>query len=93
MRSNDDKDMAIRRQRALYRASYRGTREMDFLLGQFAKANVDQMDSRELVAFEQLMKIPEPVLTDALVDGGGQFEETIAQLLEHIRQFHKNKNR
>ncbi len=92
---NDDNDMtderlAVRRQRALYRASYRGTREMDFLLGHFAKAHVMGMDSVQLQAFEELMQIPDPVLTGALVDGVGEFEAETALLLERIRRFHKD---
>lgn len=88
MRANDDKDVTIKRQRALYRAIHRGTREMDYLLGHFAKAKVEHMDLAELAAFEVLMAIPEPVLAGALIDRAGQFEPETEEFLERIRQFH-----
>lgn len=89
MQSNDDKDMTKLRQRALYRAFYRGTKEMDFLLGRFAKEQVQHMGREEIQVFERLMEIPEPILTGALVDKVGEFEAETEALLERIRQFHK----
>jgi len=94
MRSNDDTDVTkdellIKRQRALYRAEHRGTREMDFLLGQYAKAKALTMDADALIAFEQLMEMPDPVLTGALIDGVGEFDEQSQTLINRIRRFHK----
>ena len=93
MRSNDDTDvtnteLGIKRQRALYRAEHRGTREMDFLLGHYAKAKVTTMDADALIAFELLMEMPDPVLAGALVDGVGEFDEPSQTLINHIRRFH-----
>ncbi len=94
MRSNDDTDVTdgellIKRQRALYRAEHRGTREMDFLLGHYAKAKVFTMDVKALAAFELLMEMPDPVLAGALVDGAGAFDEQSQTLINRIRRFHK----
>ncbi|MCP4932928.1 MAG: succinate dehydrogenase assembly factor 2 [bacterium] len=94
MHSNDDTDVTkdellIKRQRALYRAKHRGTREMDFLLGHYAKAKVLTMDAGALIAFEQLMEMPDPVLAGALVDGIGEFDEQSQTLINRIRRFHK----
>ncbi len=91
MRSNDDEDKATRLQRALYRAGYRGTREMDFLLGRFASSCLASMSEEELTTFEKLMQFPDPVLARALVDGAGGFDSDIEALLARIRQFHKNR--
>ncbi len=94
MRSNDDTDVTsdellIKRQRALYRAGHRGTREMDFLLGHYASAKVSSMDDDALAAFEELMEMPDPVLAGALVDGVGEFDDQTILLINRIRQFHK----
>jgi len=91
MGSNDDKDMTEKRGRALYRAVHRGTREMDFLLGKFAEASVPQMDGAELVAFEELLAVPDPELAGALIDEVGEFSDEMEALLERIRQFHRDK--
>lgn len=92
MGSNDDKDMTEKRGRALYRAVHRGTREMDFLLGKFAEASVQQMNGAELVAFEELLAFPDPELAGALIDEVGEFSDEMETLLERIRQFHRDKN-
>ena len=36
-------DVAIRRRRAAYRASHRGTKEMDLILGRYAVARLPDM--------------------------------------------------
>ncbi len=94
MRSNDDTDvtdeeLGIKRHRAHYRAAHRGTREMDFLLGHYAKVKVPDMGLDELKAFEQLMEYPDPELAGALVDGVGAFDDKTMVLINRIRRFHK----
>ena len=42
------KKLEISKKRILYRASYRGTKEMDILLGAFVKKYIDQLNSSEL---------------------------------------------
>lgn len=44
------------RKRLLYRASYRGFKEVDILLGGFARAHLAQMNQAELRQFEQLLE-------------------------------------
>ena len=84
--------LATRRQRALYRAEHRGTREMDFLLGRFARAQVIQMDAPELALFEKLLVLPDPELAQALIDGTGAFEEATKRLIERISLFHQSQS-
>jgi len=83
-------DLSVRRHRALYRAEHRGTREMDFLLGRFARAQVTQMAALELDHFEELLKLPDPELAGVLIDGTGEFEESTASMIERISLFHQN---
>ena len=46
--------------RALYRAQHRGTKELDFILGRFAVAELAGFDAAELTAFEELLALPDP---------------------------------
>ncbi len=45
-----------RRKKLLYRASYRGFKEADLLIGGFAAAHVQEFDDAELDEFEALLE-------------------------------------
>ena len=49
----------ITRKRLLWRATHRGIKEMDIIVGGFAKANLDFMDENRLKEFEILLEIPD----------------------------------
>ena len=51
-----------RRKRLLWRASHRGTREMDLLLGGFVRARLDQFSAAELDELEIIIALPDPEL-------------------------------
>ena len=48
-------DLETRRKRLLYRSVYRGNKENDILLGQFARAHIAAFDSAELDQYEHLL--------------------------------------
>lgn len=50
-------DIEIRRKRLLYRSIYRGNKENDILLGQFARAHISSFGSSELDQYEHLLSI------------------------------------
>lgn len=77
-----------RRRRAIYRARYRGTKELDWMLGKFADARVAEMPADELTAFEELLAMPEPDLQKWLLNGTGYQGSTLAGLIDGIRAFH-----
>lgn len=52
----------IRRKRLLWRASHRGTREMDLLLGGFARAHIESFSAAELDELEAIIGLPDPQL-------------------------------
>jgi len=52
----------IRRKRLLWRASHRGTREMDLLLGGFAQAYIDSFSEAELDELETIIDLSDPQL-------------------------------
>jgi antitoxin CptB len=48
-------DIETRRKRLLYRSIYRGNKENDILLGQFARAHIASFGSSELDQYERLL--------------------------------------
>lgn len=48
-----------RRRRCLFRASHRGTREMDMVMGSFAEAHLTNMSDDDLNDFEKLIDVPD----------------------------------
>jgi len=46
-----------RRKKLLYRATYRGFKEADVLIGSFARAHLGEMDEGALDEFEALLKL------------------------------------
>jgi antitoxin CptB len=57
-------DLDVRRRKILFRAWHRGTREMDLMMGRFADAALAGMSEAELDAFERLIDVPDPDLSD-----------------------------
>ena len=49
----------MRRKKLLWRASHRGIREMDILMGGFARARISRMGEDELQALEALIELPD----------------------------------
>lgn len=81
-------DLESRRRRAGYRASHRGTKEMDWILGRFAERALPAMTGEALARFERLLVLPDPELQEMILDPhatpGAEFADLIAQL----RVFH-----
>jgi antitoxin CptB len=50
-----DADLEHRRRRAVWRAGHRGMKELDLVLGAFARARVPGMDGDALAHFERLL--------------------------------------
>ncbi len=53
---NGKENELTRRKRLLFRCTHRGVRELDIILGQFARAFLPQMDSQQLDDFESLLE-------------------------------------
>jgi antitoxin CptB len=60
--ANSSLKLDVRRKLLLWRASHRGIREMDVLLGGFARDNIDSMQPSELDELERLIDVPDPEL-------------------------------
>ena len=51
----EDLELETRRKRLLYRSVYRGNKENDILLGQFARAHIADFSAAELDQYERLL--------------------------------------
>lgn len=49
-------ELEKRRKQLLYRANHRGIKEMDIILGEFARDRIATLDERELDLLERLME-------------------------------------
>ncbi len=82
------RDVEIRRRRAAYRASHRGTKEMDHLMGRFAEARLAAYESDALARFERLLALPDPTLQVWIFSGRGFDGIEFSDLIHDIRAFH-----
>lgn len=58
----DSTTLDHRRRRLLWRATHRGIREMDLILGGFAQARIEAMTDDELDRLEAIIEIPDQLL-------------------------------
>jgi antitoxin CptB len=81
-------ELETRRRRAAYRASHRGTKEMDIVLGRYAEARLSAMAEDELTVFERFLALPDPLLTQWFSHGAtpgdvGEFAGLVSALRAH----------
>lgn len=81
-------DLGMRRRRALWRATHRGSKEMDFLLGRFAEAALDGMNASEIGMFERLIDTPNPDIEMSLFGGQSLGETDLDKLIARLRRLH-----
>ena len=81
-------DLGMRRRRALWRATHRGSKEMDVLLGRFAEQAVDGMNAAEIAVFERLIDVPDPAIETCVLEGHSLGEHDLDELIDRVRRFH-----
>jgi succinate dehydrogenase flavin-adding protein (antitoxin of CptAB toxin-antitoxin module) len=81
-------DLGMRRRRALWRATHRGSKEMDFLLGRFAAQALDGMNAAEIAVLERLIDTPDPDIELSLFEGQSLGERDLDELMHRLRRFH-----
>jgi antitoxin CptB len=59
-------DLDQRRRRLLFRATHRGTHELDLLIGGFVSSRLEAFTAEELTEIERLLELPEPDLAEWL---------------------------
>jgi antitoxin CptB len=71
-----DNGLEAQRKRLLWRASRRGIKEMDIIVGGFASVHVPSMDAGSIAAFEEVLNIPDQDLL-AYATGQAEIPETL----------------
>ncbi len=56
------KELEIFKKRILYRASYRGTKEMDILLSSFVKKYINKFDKEQLNQLEKFLMFEDEII-------------------------------
>ena len=56
--------LELYKKKLLYRASYRGTKEMDILLSKFVKKYLDKMNQRELKDLENFLEFEDEIISN-----------------------------
>ena len=66
------------KKKIIYRSNYRGTKEMDKLLGAFTKKYINQLNQDELIDLEKLLDIDDTSLYNIFnsIDNEIKFDET-----------------
>ena len=52
----------------LYRSTHRGCKELDILIGEFAKYSLNELSSQELVEYAQLLQIDDVSLYNWIIN-------------------------
>lgn len=78
----------MRRRRVLYRATHRGSKELDFLLGRFTEQAVETMSDADVGVLERLIEIPDPDIAVSLFEGNSLGEPVLDALMRRLRCFH-----
>ena len=55
-------ELEIFKKKLLYRSNYRGTKEMDILLSQFVKENINSFDEDQLLELDKFLDFEDEVI-------------------------------
>ncbi len=86
-------ELNARKRRILFRATHRGMKEMDLLLGALARDVLDELDAAGVAAFERLLEVPDADLLawasgdDAALEAALLEDEESRALLERLRGY------
>lgn len=81
-------DLGMRRRRALWRATHRGSKEMDHLLGRFTEQTIDSMNGDDIAVLERLIETADPQIELCLYEGYSLGKPDLDALVERVRAFH-----
>jgi antitoxin CptB len=77
-------DLDPRRKRIIWRATHRGIREMDFVVGTFVKQRIAASDEAELAELERILEIPDQDLMAWMTGALPVPAEQTSSLLEEM---------
>ena len=82
------------KKKIIYRSNYRGTKEMDKLLGAFTKKYINQLSQDELIDLEKLLDIDDTSLYNFFngIDNEIKFDETnVLKLFKNFKYDNEDK--
>ena len=80
--------LEARRRRAVFRATHRGTKEMDWILGRFARSAVGNMGEVELSVFEDFLGVPDPEIQGWIMRPDPNVDLRFDAFVRRLRGFH-----
>jgi len=83
----EDTELETRRKRLLYRSVYRGNKENDILLGQFARAHIAELSEAELDQYERLLAASDNEIFDWVTGQAEVPAEADSPVLRRLKAF------
>tara|TARA_Y100000590_G_scaffold128522_1_gene146927 strand:- start:51 stop:305 length:255 start_codon:yes stop_codon:yes gene_type:complete len=77
----------ILKRQIVYRSTHRGTKEMDLLLGNFVKKNIDFFNDNELLELQKLMEFEDEILHKWYFDKIDQKKIPMNKVSEMLKNF------
>ena len=76
-------DIELLKKKIIYRSNYRGTKEMDKLLGAFTNTYIDKLDKQDLLDLQKLLNFEDEDIYNYYkgIDTNIKFEENNVNLL------------
>ena len=92
MRSTDETmapaSMEVRVRRARYRATHRGTKELDWVIGRYAEKLAPSMSESEMDLFERFLTVPDPEIHAWIMTPGIIPLTDFSGIIRDIKAFH-----
>jgi antitoxin CptB len=87
MLESKDNNLIILKKKLLYRSIHRGCKETDFLVGEFAKENIDKMNNEQLANYQNFLAENDVEIYDWLLNK--EFPPLkYKELINKIKEFH-----
>ena len=84
-------DIENLKKKLVYRSQYRGTKEMDKLLGSFVQSNIDKFNSVQLKELEKLLDTDDDTLYKLYTVKENQTKNIKSEILTLFRNFNYKK--
>lgn len=85
--STSEDTLVLRRKRLAFRASHRGIKEMDLLMGAFADKKLATLDEAGLDRFEALIDVPDKDLYDWVAGRSAVPDEFDNDIMAELKSF------
>ena len=85
-KTNANETLENKRRRLIFRSDHRGTKEMDLLLGSFAKKHVPSFTPDELSVFDEILKNNDPDLYNWITGKEPEDEAVKSEVFEMLKK-------